>query len=76
MASGAPSGLAWARERRPRPQRPAAFRAAPPLTPPARPARARKHLPTGRYVATSVNATHQMENGFNIWTFNGRQLYQ
>ncbi|KAI8475850.1 MAG: eukaryotic initiation factor [Monoraphidium minutum] len=31
--------------------------------------------PTGRYVATYVNATNQMENGFNIWTFNGRLLY-
>jgi hypothetical protein len=34
------------------------------------------HTRPGRYVATSVNATHQMENGFNIWTFNGRLLYQ
>jgi translation initiation factor 3 subunit B len=31
--------------------------------------------PTGRYVATSVNATHQMENGYNVWAFNGRLLY-
>lgn len=31
--------------------------------------------PTGRHVATWVNATHQMENGFNVWAFNGRPLY-
>ena len=32
--------------------------------------------PTGRYVATAVTSVHQMENGFHVWTFNGRQLYK
>lgn len=32
--------------------------------------------PTGRYVATSVTSIHQMENGFNIWLFNGTLLYR
>ena len=32
--------------------------------------------PTGRYVATSVTHIHQMENGFNIWQFNGQLLYR
>eukprot|EP00245_Coleochaete_scutata_P017412 TRINITY_DN8522_c0_g1_i1.p1 TRINITY_DN8522_c0_g1~~TRINITY_DN8522_c0_g1_i1.p1 ORF type:complete len:737 (-),score=206.49 TRINITY_DN8522_c0_g1_i1:368-2578(-) len=32
--------------------------------------------PTGRFVATSVTSVHQMENGFTIWSFNGRQLYR
>ncbi len=32
--------------------------------------------PTGRYVATSVTHIHQMENGFNIWLFNGTLLYR
>ncbi|XP_043717989.1 eukaryotic translation initiation factor 3 subunit B-like [Telopea speciosissima] len=32
--------------------------------------------PTGRYVATSVTSVHEMENGFNIWSFNGKLLYQ
>eukprot|EP00877_Chromochloris_zofingiensis_P000044 jgi/Chrzof1/1003/Cz01g36140.t1 len=31
--------------------------------------------PTGRYVATSVTSIHQMENGFNVWSFNGKLLY-
>lgn len=31
--------------------------------------------PTGRYVASSVTSIHQMENGFNMWSFNGRLLY-
>lgn len=31
--------------------------------------------PTGRYVATSVSASHQMENGYNLWSFNGKLLY-
>lgn len=32
--------------------------------------------PTGRYIATSVSSMiHQMENGFNIWSFQGRLLY-
>ncbi|KAI7751846.1 hypothetical protein M8C21_011254 [Ambrosia artemisiifolia] len=31
--------------------------------------------PTGRYVATSVTSVHEMENGFNIWTLNGKLLY-
>merc|ERR1711892_704553 len=31
--------------------------------------------PTGRFVATSVSHwRHQMENGYNIWTSQGRQL--
>ena len=32
--------------------------------------------PTGRFVATSVGHVHQMENGFNLWLFNGQELYQ
>lgn len=32
--------------------------------------------PTGRFVATSVTAVHQMENGFNIWSFNGKLIYR
>ena len=32
--------------------------------------------PTGRFVATSVTQIHQMENGFNIWLFNGTLLYR
>ncbi|KAF5939810.1 hypothetical protein HYC85_020977 [Camellia sinensis] len=32
--------------------------------------------PTGRYVATSVTSVHAMENGFNIWSFNGKLLYR
>ncbi|KAK9051560.1 hypothetical protein SSX86_028187 [Deinandra increscens subsp. villosa] len=32
--------------------------------------------PTGRYVATSVTSAHEMENGFNIWSFNGKLLYR
>ena len=32
--------------------------------------------PTGRYVATSVTSIHQMENGFNVWLFNGTLLYR
>ncbi|KAL9400480.1 hypothetical protein Peur_009441 [Populus x canadensis] len=33
--------------------------------------------PTGRYVATSVTSVHHdMENGFNIWSFNGKLLYR
>mmetsp|Transcript_5075 Transcript_5075/g.23379 ORF Transcript_5075/g.23379 Transcript_5075/m.23379 type:complete len:197 (-) Transcript_5075:1136-1726(-) len=32
--------------------------------------------PTGRYVTTAVTSVHQMENGFNVWTFNGRLLYK
>uniref|UniRef100_A0A7S0RNS6 Eukaryotic translation initiation factor 3 subunit B n=1 Tax=Pyramimonas obovata TaxID=1411642 RepID=A0A7S0RNS6_9CHLO len=32
--------------------------------------------PTGRYVSTSVTSMHQMENGFNMWSFNGRLLYR
>ncbi|KAI7751847.1 hypothetical protein M8C21_011255 [Ambrosia artemisiifolia] len=31
--------------------------------------------PTGRYVATAVTSVHEMENGFNIWTLNGKLLY-
>lgn len=32
--------------------------------------------PTGRYVATAVTSVHEMENGFNIWSFNGKHLYR
>ncbi|KAK3035486.1 hypothetical protein RJ639_034456 [Escallonia herrerae] len=32
--------------------------------------------PTGRYVATAVTTVHEMENGFNIWSFNGKLLYR
>ena len=32
--------------------------------------------PTGRYVTTAVTSVHQMENGFNVWTFNGGLLYK
>ena len=32
--------------------------------------------PTGRYVATSTTQIHQMENGFNVWLFNGMPLYR
>ena len=32
--------------------------------------------PTGRYVATSVTAQNQMENGFMIWSFAGQMLYK
>ncbi|KAF8067212.1 R1 [Scenedesmus sp. PABB004] len=31
--------------------------------------------PTGRYVASAVTSVHQMENGFNMWSFNGKLLY-
>ncbi|KAL6846837.1 hypothetical protein ACP4OV_024285 [Aristida adscensionis] len=32
--------------------------------------------PTGRYVATVATAVHEMENGFQIWSFSGKQLYK
>jgi hypothetical protein len=32
--------------------------------------------PTGRYVATSVNSMQQMDTGYMMWSFNGRQLYK
>lgn len=32
--------------------------------------------PTGRYVATSVTAVNQMENGFMVWSFTGTPLYK
>lgn len=32
--------------------------------------------PTGRYVATSVTAQNQMENGYDIWSFAGQLLYK
>ncbi|CAM8982840.1 unnamed protein product [Rhodiola kirilowii] len=32
--------------------------------------------PTGRYVATTVTSVHEMENGFNIWSLNGKLLYR
>ncbi|KAE8709180.1 Eukaryotic translation initiation factor 3 subunit B [Hibiscus syriacus] len=31
---------------------------------------------TGRYVATLVTSVHEMENSFNIWSFNGKLLYR
>lgn len=32
--------------------------------------------PTGSFVATTVTSVHEMENGFNIWSFNGKHLYR
>lgn len=32
--------------------------------------------PSGRYVATVVTSVHEMENGFNIWSFSGKLLYR
>lgn len=32
--------------------------------------------PTGRYVATSVTSSVPMENGFNMWSFNGKMQYR
>ncbi len=32
--------------------------------------------PTGRYVATSVNSMQQMDTGYMMWSFNGKQLYK
>ncbi|XP_074557512.1 eukaryotic translation initiation factor 3 subunit B-like [Curcuma longa] len=32
--------------------------------------------PTGRYIATAVTSVHEMENGFHIWSFNGKLLYR
>lgn len=32
--------------------------------------------PTGRYVATVVTSVHQMENGYNVWSWNGNLLYR
>ncbi|GFP90453.1 eukaryotic translation initiation factor 3 subunit b [Phtheirospermum japonicum] len=32
--------------------------------------------PTGRYVVTAVTSVHEMENGFNVWSFNGKLLYK
>ncbi|XP_051147222.1 eukaryotic translation initiation factor 3 subunit B-like isoform X2 [Andrographis paniculata] len=32
--------------------------------------------PTGRYVVTAVTSVHEMENGFCVWSFNGKQLYR
>eukprot|EP00898_Chlorokybus_atmophyticus_P002542 jgi/Chlat1/3289/Chrsp22S03537 len=32
--------------------------------------------PTGRFVATSVTSVHQMENGFNVWSFHGKLVYK
>lgn len=32
--------------------------------------------PTGRYVAAITDCTQQMENGYSIWSFHGRQLYR
>jgi len=31
--------------------------------------------PTGRYVTTAVTSINQMENGFNVWSWNGKQMY-
>ncbi|KAH6796740.1 translation initiation factor 3B1 [Perilla frutescens var. hirtella] len=32
--------------------------------------------PTGRYVVTAVTSVHEMENGFNVWSFSGKLLYR
>ncbi|KAI3449011.1 hypothetical protein Pfo_005676 [Paulownia fortunei] len=32
--------------------------------------------PTGRYVVTAVTSVHEMENGFNVWSFKGKLLYR
>lgn len=32
--------------------------------------------PTGRYVATAVTALQKMENGLNLWLFNGQLIYR
>ena len=32
--------------------------------------------PTGRYVATAVTAMQKMENGVNLWLFNGQLIYR
>ena len=32
--------------------------------------------PTGRYVCTSVTSVVSMENGLNVWQFNGKLLYR
>ena len=32
--------------------------------------------PTGRYVATCVTAVQSMENGLNMWLFNGQLIYR
>lgn len=32
--------------------------------------------PTGRYLATCVTALHHMDNGFQVWSFQGRMLYR
>ena len=29
-----------------------------------------------RYVATAVTSVHEMENGFTVWSFNGKLLYR
>lgn len=29
-----------------------------------------------RYVVTAVTSVHEMENGFNVWSFNGKLLYR
>ena len=35
------------------------------------------NCPLCRYVATAVTSVHhEMENGFNIWSFNGKLLYR
>jgi translation initiation factor 3 subunit B len=32
--------------------------------------------PTGRYVATITDSTQQLEHGYTIWSFSGKQLYK
>lgn len=32
--------------------------------------------PTGRYVVTMVDASNNMDNGFNVWSFSGQLLYK
>ncbi|KAM0893219.1 hypothetical protein ACQ4PT_025237 [Festuca glaucescens] len=32
--------------------------------------------PTGRFLATAVTSVHEMENGFQIWSFSGKHIYK
>ena len=29
-----------------------------------------------RYVCTSITSVHQMDNGFNMWSFSGKLIYR
>ncbi|KAK9922833.1 hypothetical protein M0R45_031277 [Rubus argutus] len=33
-------------------------------------------LASGRYIATAVTSIHHIDSGLNIWSFNGKLLYQ